>query len=103
MRQLFGQEQAEIVWREKAKDAIGRGDEDAHRLAIVNLRVLQTLWTARQENWSSWKSRAVCKYIRKTIENMAIVELALVNDQGIEELVDHAATGFDDFARRRAR
>ncbi len=103
MRQPFAQQQIESVWREKAKVAIGQGDEDTYRLAIVNLRVLQTLWTARHENWSSWKSRAVCKYIKKAIEGMTIVEISLVSDESIEELISHAGQGFDAHTRRASR
>ncbi len=103
MRQAFNQQQIESVWKEKARAATGRGDEDAYRLANVNLRVTQTLLTARRENWTSWKSRAVSKYIQKTFESMTIAELSVINDQAVEELIDHAATGFDSHARRAGR
>ncbi len=103
MRQPFAQQQIESGWREKAKAAIGRGDEDAYRLAHVNLRVVQVLYIARHEDWSSWKSRAVSKYIQKTFESMTIAELSIVNDQAVAELIDHAAAGFDRHARRAGR
>ena len=91
MRQAFNQQQIESGWREKAKAALDRRDEDGYRSAIVNLRVMQTLWTARHENWSSWKSRSVCKYVQKTFESMTIAELSIVNDEAVQELISHAA------------
>ena len=103
MRQAFHQQQIESVWKEKASAALDRRDEDGYRLAIVNLRVTQTLLTARRENWTSWKSRAVSKYIQKTFESMTIAELSIVNDEAVEELIIHAATGFDKHARRAGR
>ncbi len=103
MRQPFAQQQIESVWKEKARAAIGRGDEDAYRLANVNLRVVQVLYIARHENWSSWKSRSVCKYVQKTFETMTIAELSVINDQAVQELIDHAAAGFDSHARRAGK
>ena len=103
MRQPFAQQQIESGWREKARAAIGRGDEDAYRLANVNLRVMQVLWIARAQQWSSWKSRSVSKYIQKTFESMSIAELSIINDEAVEELIDHAAAGFDSHARRAGR
>jgi len=103
MRQPFAQQQIESQWRDKASAALSKHDEEGYRSAIVNLRVLQVLGVARAQQWSSWKSRSVCKYIQKTFENMTIVELTLVNDQGIEELIDHAGTGFDRHARRAGK
>ncbi len=103
MRQAFNQQQIESGWRKKASAALGRGDEDAYRLANVNLRVMQVLYIARREDWSSWKSRAVSKYIQKTFESMTIAELSLINDGAVEELISHAAAGFDNHARRAGR
>jgi len=103
MRQPFAQQQIESGWRKKASDAIGRGDEDTYRLANVNLRVMQALSIAHAQQWSSWKSRAVSKYIQKTFESMTIAELSLINDQAVAELIDHAAAGFDRHTRRAGR
>ncbi len=103
MRQAFNQQRIESVWKEKASAAIDRRDEDGYRSAMVNLRVVQVLYIARHENWSSWKSRSVCKYVQKTFETMSIAELSVVNDQAVQDLIDHAATGFDSHARRAGR
>ena len=103
MRQTFNQQRIESVWKEKASAAIDRRDEDGYRSAMVNLRVVQVLYIARHENWSSWKSRAVSKYIQKTFESMTIAELSVINDQAVEELIEHAAAGFDNHARRASR
>ncbi len=103
MRQPFAQQQIESVWKEKASAALDRRDEEGYRSATVNLRVMQTLSIARRENWSSWKSRAVSKYIQKTFESMTIAELSVINDQAVAELIDHAAEGFNRHARRAGR
>ncbi len=103
MRQAFHQQQIESVWKEKASAALDRRDEDAYRLANVNLRVMQVLWVARAQQWSSWKSRAVSKYIQKTFESMTIAELSVINDQAVAELIAHAGQGFDRHTRRAGR
>jgi len=102
MRQAFDR-QIESNWAQKAAIALNNGDQDAYRLASVNHRVSQVLSMARRENWSSWKSRSVCKYIQKTFESMTVAELAATNDRATEELIFHAATGFDRHARRAGR
>ncbi len=101
MRQVFEQEIA-AGWEAKGDAALGRGDHDGFREACVNRWAAQTLATAKREGWGSWKTRAVCKYVAKVVQNMTIVELSLFRDQAARELVEHAASGFDDFARRRA-
>ena len=103
MRQPFAQQQVESMWRNKASAALDRRDEEGYRSAIVNLRVLQVLSIARSQQWSSWKSRAVSKYVQKTFESMTIVELTLVDDEGTEDLIIHAGQGFDRHARRTGR
>jgi len=103
MRQPFAQQQIESMWKEKASTALDRGDESGYRAASVNLRVMQVLWTARAQQWSSWKSRSVSKYVQKTFETMSLAELSVINDQAVEELIDHAATGFDSHARRAGK
>ena len=89
-------------WEAKGDAALGRGDMVAFREACVNRWAAQTLATAKREGWGSWKTRAVCKYVAKVVQNMTLVELSILNDQAARELVEHAASGFDDFARRRA-
>ncbi len=64
---------------------------------------MQVLSIARAQQWSSWKSRAVSKYIQKTFESMTIAELSVINDQAVQELINHAAAGFDNHARRAGR
>ena len=103
MRQAFNQQRIESVWKEKASAALDRRDEDGYRSAIVNLRVVQVLYIARGQQWSSWKSRSVSKYIQKVFEGMTIAELSIVNDGSVQELIDHAAQGFDRHARRGGR
>jgi len=102
MRQAFDR-QIESTWAEKAAIALKQGNQDAYRLASVNHRVYQVVSMARRENWSSWKSRSVCKYIQKTFESMTIAELSAINDRAVEELIDHAAAGFDRHTRRAGR
>ncbi len=75
---------------------------DAYRLAAVNHRVAQTIAIASREGWSSWKTRSICKYVTKVFESMTTVELSTIGDQAVEELIAHAAEGFDAHARRRA-
>ena len=96
MRQPFAQQQIESGWREKAKVAIGRGDEDAYRLANVNLRVFQVLGLARAQQWKQLEKPG-------RLQSMTIAELSIVNDESVQELISHAAQGFDSHTRRASR
>lgn len=96
------QQSMDGAWQQKAAAAIKSGDFDAYRDANVNLRVGQTIGLASREGWSSWKTRSVCKYITKVFQNMAVVELVMIDDQAVQELITHVSEGFDAHARRRA-
>ena len=104
-RQLLDQ-RIEAGWERKESDALTAvaqsGKTDDYRDACVNHRVAQTLSIAHREAWSSWKTRAVCKYVGKVVQNMAIVELSTFSDQAASELIEHASEGFDSHAARRA-
>ena len=41
--------------------------------------------------------------IQKTFENMTIAELSVISDRAVEELIDHAAAGFDRHTQRAGR
>lgn len=99
--QVF-EDRLEAGWEAKEDAALKSGDHDAYREATVNRRVVQVLATARREDWSSWKTRSVSKYVGKTFQNMVLAELSMISEEAVRELVEHAASGFDDFARRRA-
>jgi len=100
-RQFFDR-QMEATWAGKASDALNKGDLPAYRDAVVNWRVFQVIVVARLDGWGSWKTRAVCKYVGKVYTNMVLSEVSAIGQDAARELVEHAAEGFDSFARRRA-
>jgi len=94
--------QMESTWAGKASDALQKGNIPDYRDAVVNWRVFQVLAISRRDGWGSWKTRAVCKYVGKVYTNMVLAEVSAIGQQAAQELVEHAAEGFDSFARRRA-
>jgi len=100
-RQVFDQEM-ESTWAGKASVALKQGDIPVYRDTVVNWRVFQVIVIARRDGWGSWKTRAVCKYVGKVYTNMVLSEVSAIGEQAARELVEHAAEGFDSFARRRA-
>lgn len=92
----------ESTWAGKASAALQKGDMPVYRDAVVNWRVFQVIVVARLDGWGSWKTRAVCKYVGKVYTNMVLAEVSAIGEQAARELVEHAAEGFDSFARRRA-
>lgn len=101
VRQVLEQ-QVEAKWEATEHAAFEKRDMNGYREAVVNRRVVQVLNLARRDAWSSWKTRSVAKYVGKTFQNMVLAELTMISEEAVRELVDHAAAGFDDFARRRA-
>lgn len=102
MQRQVVERQTETTWANKASDALNKGNESVYRDAVVNWRVFQVIVIARRDGWGSWKTRAVCKYVGKVYTNMVLSEVSAIGDQAARELVEHAAEGFDSFARRRA-
>jgi len=88
-------------WDERARVAMDRGDIDGYRLASVNARVALTMATGEDEEWGSWKTRAVCRYVTKVFERMTTAELSGIGTNEVEELIQHAAEGLDRWAAKR--
>lgn len=90
---------AQLAQREA--EAIERGDPKAYMDAAVNLRMATVIGIAMAEGWGAWKRNAVCKYIRTMLQGMSQVEMVATDSDSIEEMVDHAAEGFDQWRARR--
>ena len=54
-------------------------------------------------NWPIGKRKGVANYLRKVLTPMTRGELSLVFPNDLQELVDHAAAGYDRFIARRRR
>jgi len=71
--------------------------------AALNRRMAQVVGIAKANGWRAWKRNAVSKYIRTMLQGMSRVEMVAADNDTIEELVQHAAEGFDRHARRAGR
>ncbi len=82
-------------------EAMKKGDPVAYMDAAINRRMATVVGIAKDEGWGAWKRNAVCKYIRTMLQGMSRVEMVATDDDRIEEMVDHAADGFDQWRARR--
>ena len=82
-------------------EALEKGDPVAYMDAAVNRRMATVIGIAKAEGWGAWKRNAVCKYIRTMLQGMSRVEMVVTDSDSIEEMVDHAAEGFDQWRARR--
>ncbi len=81
--------------------AMEREDPETYMDAAVNRRMATVIGIAKAEGWGAWKRNAICKYIRTMLQGMSQVEMVATDDDSIEEMVDHAADGFDQWRARR--
>ena len=82
-------------------EAMERGEPETYMDAAVNRRMATVIGIATAEGWGAWKRNAVCKYIRTMLQGMSQVEMVATDSDSIEEMVDHAAEGFDQWRARR--
>ncbi len=82
-------------------EAMEREDPETYMDAAVNRRMATVIGIAKAEGWGAWKRNAICKYIRTMLQGMSQVEMVATDDDSIEEMVDHAAEGFDQWRARR--
>ena len=99
--QKFTQRLVEIRLAELEDEAREKGDPVAYMDAAVNRRMATVVGIAKANGWGAWKRNAVCKYIRTMLQGMSRVEMVATDSDSIEEMVDHAAEGFDQWRARR--
>jgi len=91
-----------ISHRSAAIQALDNGNAEGFAEHTIAWAITLTVATARSAGWDTWKERAVCKYVTKTVRSMERAELALLGEDEVEELIEHAADGFDAWCRRRS-
>jgi len=101
--QKFTQKVVETRLAQLEDEAIERGDTAGYMDAALNRRMAQVVGIAKANEWRAWKRNAVSKYIRTMLQGMSRVEMAAADSDSIEEMVEHAADGFDRHAQRAGR
>ncbi len=101
--QNFTQRLVETRLAQLEDEALKKGDPVAYMDAAINRRMATVVGIAKAEGWGAWKRNAVCKYIRTMLQGMSRVEMVATDSDSIEEMVDHAAEGFDQWRARRLR
>ena len=81
--------------------AMEREEPETYMDAAVNRGMATVIGIAKAEGWGAWKRNAICKYIRTMLQGMSQVEMVATDSDSIEEMVDHAAEGFDQWRARR--
>ena len=99
--QKFKQRLVMVQLAQLEAEAQKSGDPEAYMDAAVNRRMATVIGIAKAEGWGAWKRNAVCKYIRTMLQGMSRVEMVATDSDSIEEMVDHAAEGFDQWRARR--
>ncbi len=99
----FKQRIVEVRLAQLEDEALKRGDPVAYMDAAINRRMATVVGIAKAEGWGAWKRNAVCKYIRTMLQGMSRVEMVATNSDSMEEMVEHAAEGFDQWRARRLR
>ena len=78
-------------------------DPVAYMDAAVNRRMAMVIGIAMDNGWGAWKRNAVCKYIRTMLQGMSRVEMVATDSDSMEDMVEHAAEGFDQWRAKRLR
>ena len=75
-------------------------DPERHgRLVEHHMEVV--LWFSANISGDAWQKAAVCKYMRRLVRDMTIIELECLTQEELGELTYHAAEGFDTWRQRR--
>ncbi len=77
-------------------------EDQSDREAMINRRMTAVAGFALQSDWPIGKRKGVANYVRKVLTPMMAGELALMMPTKLQELVEHAADGYDRFMDRRA-
>ncbi len=73
------------------------------RDGMIDRRMIAVAGFALDADWGIAKRKGVANYVRKVLAPMTPGELALMMPTKLQELVEHAATGYERFVARRVR
>jgi len=78
-------------------------EDRTDRERMVDHRMIAVAAFALDADWPIAKRKGVANYVRKVLAPMTPGELALLMPTKLQELVEHAADGYDRFIARRVR